>query len=490
MSNADIDKTPPHRKSLDKAFTFKDYLSLGIGSMIGIGWVVVAGDWLKRGGPLGAILAFILGGLLLISVGKCYAELTSALPVAGGELAFSYKAFGTGASFLTGWLIALDYTIVCPFETVAAGWLFEHIFPGMKTKALYAIYGYHVSLSTIIPGVLIGFIIIVLNYRGVRNSATFQRFSLYFLFVCVLIFVFLALTKGNYQNLFPLFAGKKTFFSGITSIMAVLAIVHYFLAGFDIIPQAAEEAGKKVNPRDLGKAIVISIMVGVVFYVAIILAISVSMPWKTAVNLEMPTSAVFQAALGYTWAAKLVLIAAFLGLITSLNATFIAATRIIFSAGRGGLLPKWFDGVNKQYRTPKNAIFFVGLLSLIGPFVGRSLLLPLVNVGALAFISAVWMSCLSAIRLRKKAPHLKRPYKVRTIVLYLGAVVASVLILLLVVPGSPGQLKWPSEYIIFASWIILGYLGYRSRRKKYDINEEERSYQILGNFSLEGKETR
>ncbi len=84
------------RKSLEKAMSLKDYISLGLGTIVGIGWIIFAGIWLTRGGPLGAMLAFIIGGLLLISVGKAFAELAPAIPVSGGGLAYSYKAFGTG----------------------------------------------------------------------------------------------------------------------------------------------------------------------------------------------------------------------------------------------------------------------------------------------------------------------------------------------------------------------------------------------------------
>ena len=61
------------RKVLARAMSFKNYLGLGLGSIIGVGWVVVAGDWLVRGGPLGAILGFVLGGVLLTVIGLCYA---------------------------------------------------------------------------------------------------------------------------------------------------------------------------------------------------------------------------------------------------------------------------------------------------------------------------------------------------------------------------------------------------------------------------------
>ncbi|MGB6864207.1 MAG: amino acid permease, partial [Candidatus Aminicenantaceae bacterium] len=111
------------RKVLARAMTLKNYVGLGLGSIIGVGWVVVAGDWLIRGGPLGAILGFILGGLMLTVIGLSYAELTPAIPVAGGEVAFAYKAFGSGLSFLTSWFLTFAYISLCPFEAVAIGWL-------------------------------------------------------------------------------------------------------------------------------------------------------------------------------------------------------------------------------------------------------------------------------------------------------------------------------------------------------------------------------
>jgi len=207
------------------------------------------------------------------------------------------------------------------------------------------------------------------------------------------------------------------------------------------------------------------------------------MPWQETIKYEMPTANAFQAAFGYAWATKLVLFAAFLGLITSFNGFFIAATRIIFAAGRGGLLPHWLGQVDEKHQTPRNAILFIGGITVISPFIGKSSILPMVNVGSLAFISGWFITCLSAIRLRKTAPEMRRPYRVKHKVnMYLGALISGLLIIFMVFPGSSAQLKWPLEYIIFAAWIILGYLGYRLRRAKKDMTEEERAYQILGSY--------
>jgi APA family basic amino acid/polyamine antiporter len=471
----------PERKVLAKVMDFKNYLGLGVGAIIGVGWVVVAGDWLVRGGPMGAILGFLIGGLFLIFVGLCYAELTPAIPVAGGAVAFSYKAFGVGPSFLTSWILSLAYIVICPFEAVSLGWLVEYIFPGLKTKTLYTVGGYPVNLLSIITGVVLSLFIIYLNYRGVKASAKFQTIATSLIFVCVLAFTAIVLAKGSFSHMTPLFAGNGSLLAVAGSVIAVMGIVPFFYSGFDTISQGAEESGPKLDPKDLGKAIIVSILVAALFYGIIILALSLCLPWQETVKYEMPTANAFQVAFGYAWAAKLVLFGAFLGLVTSFNGFFIAATRIIFAGGRGGLMPKWFGEINEKHQTPKNAILFVGSITVISPFIGKSSILPMVNVGSLAFISGWFITCLSCLRLRTTAPDMNRPFKVkRKIFLYLGALVAALLIIFMIFPGSSAQLRWPQEYIIFAVWLLLGYLGYRLRRAKKDMTEDERSYHILG----------
>ena len=88
-------------RSLDGRALF----ALAFGSMIGVGWVTALGSWLSQAGPLGALLAFAAGGALMVCIGLCYAELTPMLPVAGGEVAFAYRAYGTGKAFLVGWTL-------------------------------------------------------------------------------------------------------------------------------------------------------------------------------------------------------------------------------------------------------------------------------------------------------------------------------------------------------------------------------------------------
>ncbi len=477
------------RETLERAIPFRNYIAIGLGVIVGVGWVVYSGRFLQDGGPLGAMLAFAIGGLLLLPVGFCYAEMTSSLPLAGGELSFSYKAFGSLIAFLTAWCLALEYVFVTPFETIAIGTLLETLIPAIVTDPLYHVGmdGKYekVSLSTILPGLMVAIYIIRLNYRGAKSSARFQLYVVYGMITCTVVFSLVALIKGEISNLQPLFAMREGDVSQWAAmpaaIISVLVVVPFFMAGFDAIPQAAEESGTSVEPRQLGLAILLSILAGAFFYVLIILAVSMVMPWTVSSKLPMTVSTVFEQAFGFVWAAKLVLFTALLGLVSTLNGMYIASSRLLFSLGRGGLLPYWFAGVHPTHHTPKNAMLFVGVISLIGPFVGKWALTPIVNCSSFMFTLALAVTCAAAIRLRKTAPELERPYRAKTPMLYAGLVISITLILLMVLPQSPGQLG-KLEMGIIVIWMVLGLVAFYWRQYQHPVPRDERDYLILGDY--------
>ena len=80
-----------------------DYFALGWGTMVGVGWLVVMDDWLLRGGVLGAVLGFVIGGTLLLPIGYVYGRLVTLIPDAASEVAYTAKVFPEFVSFGTGW---------------------------------------------------------------------------------------------------------------------------------------------------------------------------------------------------------------------------------------------------------------------------------------------------------------------------------------------------------------------------------------------------
>src|SRR5512146_938086 len=104
-----------------------DYFTLGWGTMVGVGWLVVMDDWLGRGGPLGGVLGFAIGGVLLLPIGYIYGQLVAAMSDAAGEIAYTARVFPQTVSYATGWMMFLAYFIVCPWAALphlfSPGWI-------------------------------------------------------------------------------------------------------------------------------------------------------------------------------------------------------------------------------------------------------------------------------------------------------------------------------------------------------------------------------
>src|SRR5215471_10159713 len=174
---------------LARKLRITDYFSLGWGTMVGVGWLVVMDDWLTRGGPLGGILGFAIGGILLLPIGYVYGKLVTAMPDASAEVAYTARVFSQPISFATGWMMVLAYFIVCPWEAVAVGRIAGYIFPQLNSIPLYSIGGQPVYLPHLVLGLALTALVIFLNYRGIRLSATFQNWTAFGTLALFVVFV-------------------------------------------------------------------------------------------------------------------------------------------------------------------------------------------------------------------------------------------------------------------------------------------------------------
>lgn len=168
-------KKVEERAELKKVMNLKDVMSLAFGTMIGWGWIMLAGVWVAAAGVVGAVAAFIIGAILCIFVGLTYAELTPALPLAGGELVFAYRGLGYKASWFTGWMITFAYVGVAAWEGPAMVTAIDYIIPLPRFGYLWTVAGFDVYLSWILVGSIGGLILAILNYRGVKPAAIFQN---------------------------------------------------------------------------------------------------------------------------------------------------------------------------------------------------------------------------------------------------------------------------------------------------------------------------
>jgi len=416
-----------------------DYFSLGWGTMVGVGWLVVMDDWLLRGGPLGAILGFLIGGLLLLPIGYVYGQLVAAIPDAAGEIAYTSRVFPEGVAFATGWTMLLAYFIVCPWEAVAIGRIAAYLVPATDSLELYRIGGRPVYLPHLVLGCLATALLTALNHRGIRLSANIQNWTAFLTIGLVGIFVLAGLLGGSPRNLQPPFGEK----GALVSIFLVLQIVPYFMTGFESVSKVAEEASPTLRPGGYFRAILMAILGGTLFYTVVIGAVAFSAPWKALTGVPFMTAAALERAAASRWVVNVVLMAAFLSLFKVFNGNLVAASRLLFALGRRGLVAGRFGAVHPRNQTPSTAVLWIGAATVLCTLLGQAVLIPISEVGSVASALGWTMACAAYLAMRPRA--------IPTLIGAVGAALGISMVLMKVLPMVPGHFS-PYEWCALGVW--------------------------------------
>jgi amino acid transporter len=445
------------RQTLNRVLDVKDTLALAFGAMVGWGWVILSGDWITSGGSIGAVSGFLLAGAPIMLIGLVYAELASAMPVVGGEHAYSLRALGRHWSFLCTWSIVFVYVSVCAFEAAALPTVIEYWLPNYQAGFLWTIAGWDVHASWVAVGVAGAVLVTWVNVVGVKVSAFLQSLVTVLILVAGLMLMSGAAFKGSTANLPPLFVG------GSAGIFAVAVMAPFMFVGFDVIPQAAEEI--HLPPERIGRLLVFSILLAISWYCLVVLCVSALSSQDQLASSSLATAD----ASGRAWGAagaNLLILGGVGGIITSWNSFVIGGSRAVFAMAQHGMLPAWLGRVHPRYRTPANAVLAIGLLSVAAPLFGRSLLVWIVNSGSFSVVLAYLLVAVSFLQLRKKEPGMRRPFRLRhgRLIAWL-ALLGSLGLLFLYLPGSPSALSWPVEWAIVLAWYTLGVVIYLPLRR-------------------------
>src|SRR6266702_2874446 len=421
-----------------------DYFALAFGTMVGVGWLVLMDDWLGRSGPLGAILGFALGGVLLLPVGYVYGQWVQRLPDAAGEAAYVAQVFPPVVSYFTGWMMLLAYFIVCPWEAVAVGKLAAYIFPSLNSFELYRVAGQTVFLPRLLLGVSLTVFLASLNYRGIRLSASFQNWTTATVLLLFVALLGISVMSGAPANFHPAFRARP-----FVSMLLTLQIVPYFMTGFESVPKVAEEAYPGFPATGFFRAMMMAVLVGAGFYFLAVASVAYVAPWQGLIGKRFATAIAFEQALGARWPVRLIVIMALFGLFQCFNGNFVASSRLLFAYGRRRSIPPRFGEVHEKFQTPSVAILAIMAGTLAGLLLGDALLVPVTEVGSMASALGWFAACLSFWIVEKRAW--------MRVVTSLGMAVSLLLCLMKVLPIFPGHFS-PAEWVAFGIWVALGLL--------------------------------
>ena len=463
--------------SLSKELSKWDLLSIGIGAVIGWSWVIYAGVWSTVAGSFGGVLAFIIGGILCTFVGFAYAELSSSMPRAGGDIVFTFEGLGDRFAYFAGAFVGFGFLTLIIVETIMLPVILDSIgIPLLKVGELYTIGGEEIYVSYILISLIVNFIFAYLNIKGVKFTSTFQTITVAVLLFAAVFYVISGISLGEATN-------AKPFFTSLTGLSLTLLMVPGFMSGFNVVAQAAEEA--KVKPNMIGKIVIVTVWASILFYILVIIGAS----FAANEGLRETAQVVVLESLvnifnGSPYPKLFVALAALIGMLTSWNAAYIAASRVLFALGRAEYIPKVFSDLHSKNRTPQKSILLLFVISSLATFLGTSqtIYTSIVNLSGFMLLCSWLLVVISFIRLRRIAADMERPYKV-PFGKFVGmlSIVSIIIFLLLYTPLNPlGGLTAP-ELIVLSTMLIVILAIYFKNVHNTKIAKEERRDLLLSN---------
>lgn len=465
------------KSKFDKVLGTKDVICIAFGAMIGWGWVINSGDWLTNAGFLGSILAFLIGGSMVLFVGLTYAELTAAMPQCGGEHVFSYKAMGADGSFVCTWAIILGYVATAAFEAAALPTVVRYL-AGDKLMIgyMYTINGADIYASEVAIGVGFSLLITFINWRGVKTAAVFQNTLTAIIAISGILLIGASVINGDTANLTNNLFGEAAQEGADTTtvlggILTVACMTPFLFVGFDVIPQAAEEIN--IAYKKIGIIMIVSIALAVSWYLLIVFAVS-NVMFTSDLEYSMANSLVTADAMSkaFNWDAmgNVLIVGGMCGIVTSWNSFLMGGSRAMYSMGESKMLPEMFGKLHPKYKTPTVALLLAGVACAIAPFFGKPVLIWLVDAASFGCSLAYMFVSISFCILRKKAPDMKRPYVVKNgmFVGVMAVILSGIMVSLYIIPipfaSSALSLQ---EWIVVGTWSALGLVFYLYSKKKY-----------------------
>ena len=448
-----------NNRELNKVLNTGDVIVTAFGAMIGWGWVVSSGSWIQTAGAIGTAFGFVIGGIMIYFVGMVYAELTTAIPESGGPSVFTKRAFGSTMSFICTWAIVLSYVGVVCFEACSLPTIIQYLFPGFMKGYLYTVEGFDIYTSWLIVGVIFVLLITFINVIGVKVAAVFQKVLTIIIGAVGVLLIVASAINGDVSNLEGQYLLGNTGSEMLTNVMSIAVVAPFFLFGFDVIPQAAAEIN--VPLKKLGRLLVASIALAVVFYAMVVMAIGNGMNSEELAVSNAQTGLVAADTMAKlfnnTTVSKVVIFGGICGIVTSWNAFLMGGSRALLSLAQTHMIPPVFAAVHPKYKTPVNAVLLIGGISLASLFCGKAMLTWIANSASFACCISYCIVSVAFLVLRKKEPDLNRPFKVNRyrFVGVMAILMSGLLCVMYLLPGSSSALT-TEELLITVAWTLLG----------------------------------
>ncbi|PHK49970.1 APC family permease [Staphylococcus edaphicus] len=387
---------------------------LGLGSLIGSGWLFGAWEASSIAGPA-AIISWIIGFVVIGSIAYNYIEIGTMFPQSGGMSNYAQYTHGSLLGFIAAWANWVSLVTIIPIEAVSAvqymsswPWDWAKFTTGLMD-------GTTISNAGLLAVFVIIIIFSLLNYWSVKLLTSFTSLiSIFKLGVPLLTIIMLIISgfdTGNYGHSAGQFMpyGSAPIFAATTAS----GIIFSFNAFQTIINMGSEIQKPEKN---IARGIAISLTLSAVLYIVLQSTFITSMPSEmihengwSGINFNSPF-ADMAILLGLNWLAILLYMEAVVSPFGT-GVSFVAVTgRVLRAMEQNGHIPKFLGKMNKKYMIPRVAIVFNAIISMVMVSLFRDWG-TLASVISTATLVAYLTGPTTVIALRKMAPKMHRPFR-------------------------------------------------------------------------------
>ncbi len=474
---AEAEATGAH--ALVRALGPLNLVTLGIGAVIGAGIFVITGQVAALYAGPAVPLSMIVVGVACAFAGLCYAEMASAVPVAGSAYTYAYATMGEFAAWIIGWDLVLEYAAGA--ATVGVGWsahfvsllgLFGVQIPASLTApptqwctaaqaAAHVAGCAHPALNLTgavinLPAVLIVALMSAVLVIGIRESARVNSVIVILKVAIVLLVVLVSLShidRANWTPFIPPNTGEWGTY-GWSGVLRGAGLVFFAYIGFDTVSTAAQES--KNPQRDMPIGILGSLAVCTLLYVVVSAVLVGVVPYGD-LNIAAPMAYAMERIGAPWWIRVAIDVGAVLGIGSVILVMLLGQSRVFYSMSRDGLLGPWAGKVHPRFRTPYLSTIYTGIaVCLATGILPLQLLGTWVNIGTLL---AFMLVCGGVWILRSKRPDLHRPFRTPWVPVVPILGILCCFGLMLTLPAD--------TWIRLAAWLAIGLAIYWSYGRKH-----------------------
>ena len=415
-----------------------------------------------------APLTIIVAGIAIALLGHTLSQFSRAHPSTGGFISYVGKTFGGTSAVTTALLCGAGYIIaISSVLAICGGYL-----------SIVLQYYFNVDIPWIYFSVIFTAGAIVMMVRGVAVSTKLAGLFFGFeMLVLIVVSVAALIKNGGHLSAVPFEPSHIT--NGFSGLAAGFPLAVYLFIGWENSAALAEETS---NPRrNVPRAVFLSIALMVVGYVLYSYATATGFKYNVAAlaGAQIPFINVSHDVA--SWLAFFAYIAGITSTLGVLISAVNSQARLIFNAGREGLLPRWLGRVHPQRRTPVNAIFaFIAIATVIilvwallhlvggakqsGQMNALNFFVDSSTMGTILLLVVYFLSNLAL-------PFYYRRYRpqefsiLKHVVLpVLGMIAVGVPVYYLVKPGQPAPLNWFPYAALGVIVVSVAYAVWLSRR--------------------------